>query len=152
MNFQEIIKHYPQITTKIGSFYNYDRFWVDSLEDVEDIENWKEPPLEPSKNSIPFLLYENDSFYVYMFSYDLVVGYYTEDCENFSLVTYNEDFGHEMYNPDNPDAEHLIVPSVPNIQTFIGLNFDVDAYREGRIIFSYEELRNFIKEWENLEK
>lgn len=152
MGLAEIMKKYPVNATKIGAFYNYDTFQANSVEDVENIENWKEPPLEPIKNSISFLLYENNRFYTYSFGYDTVVGYYTENGEDFKLVVNNEDFGFGMYNPEEPDAENLIVPPVTNIETFLATEFDMDAYREGRIIFSYEELRNFLRERENLEK
>lgn len=152
MGLAEIMKKYPVNTTKIGAFYNSDVFWANSVEDVKDIENWAEPPLESTQSGVPFLLYENNRFYVYLFGYDTVVGYYTENGEDFKLVTNNEDFGFGMYNPEEPDAENLIVPPVTNIETFLATEFDMEAYREGRIIFSYEELRNFLRERENLEK
>ena len=152
MDLFEIQRKYPVNATKIGAFFNYDAFQAHSVEDVRNIENWKEPPLEPVENSIPFILYENDRFYIYFFGYDTTTGYYTTDGENFWLVTCNESFGFEIYNPEEPDAENLIVPPTSDINAFIAVNFDKEAYEEGRIIFRYEELRNFLRERKNLEK
>lgn len=149
MDFTEIQKKYPMHDTIIG-FFNEDESF--KINPYEEIKNYA--PLDGYYDTgLPFIIYENNRFYCYAFLYDRVKGYYT-DGKKYCLVTFSEDMGTEIIDPNNTDEYHEIKLWDPKISKteitkILAKEYDEKAYLENRIFITYEELKNFIERVKN---
>lgn len=146
IDFTEIMKKYPLQDTIIG-FYDYDRsFKADNYEQIANIEDWDYAPLTWGESVIPFICFNGEDYGCWYFGYDKVCGYYY-DGKNYGLVTFNTDFGTEITFPDKETDEYhiIIVPDEKNITKRIAKTFNLEAYNEGKIFTTYDELKNFVR-------
>ena len=164
MNLKDIQKYYPIHDTVVG-FYDQDGdFVADCYDDVKDIDRWEFAPLDWGDGAFPFVVYDGEKFNCWVFCYFHVCGYYTEDCKNYKLVTYSHDEGYEVIDPNDCDENHIIlVADAANFGTYkeaakyenmietAAYTFDAEAYREGKIFTTYDDLKNFCKELEEIE-
>ena len=149
MDFTEIQKKYPMHDTIIG-FFNEDESF--KINPYEEIKNYA--PLDGYYDTgLPFIIYENNRFYCYAFLYDRVKGYYT-DGEKYYLVTFTEDIGTEIIDPDYTDEYHQVIVWDNNISKeeltrMLAKQFDEKAYTENRIFVNFNELEKFMAHVKN---
>lgn len=138
MDFTEIQKKYPMYNTIIG-FFNEDGYIK--------INNIKQYFDEFNDCGLPFVIYENNKFCCYAFLYDRVKGYYTDD-EKYYLVTFTEDLGTEIIDPNDTDEYHQVIVWNDNISKEeltrkLAKEFDEKAYSENRVFINFNELEKF---------
>ena len=139
MDFTEIQKKYPMHNTIIG-FFNEDGYIK-----INDIEQYYDGF---NDCGFPFIIYENNKFCCYAFLYDRVKGYYT-DGEKYCLVTFTEDLGTEIIDPNDTDEYHQVIVWNDNISKEeltrkLAKEFDEEAYSENRIFVDFDELEKFM--------
>ena len=144
MDFTEIQKKYPMHNTIIG-FFNKDEYVK-----IGDIEWYYD---EFCDCGLPFIIYEDNRFCCYAFVYDRVKGYYT-DGEKYYLVTFTEDIGTEIIDPDYTDEYHQVIVWDNNISKeeltrMLAKQFDEKAYTENRIFVNFNELEKFMAHVKN---
>lgn len=168
MKLNELQEKYPIHNTLIG-FYSTDQiFTANSVEQVKDIAEWRENPLYKEPTYMPFIRYQDGRFECWGFDFSRVCGYFTDglSINNNKLVTYEDEFGYELTDPENDlDEFHIIITpdsydyeaynyDWDKITSFDVMNehaarvFDENAYFEGRIFTSPEQLINFVKKME----
>ena len=155
-NLENIQKLYPIGDTLIGFYSNDGDFIANCFDDVKDIDRWDYAPLDWGEGALPFVVYNGESFICWAFCYDRVCGYYTEDGENYKLVTNSPDFGYEITDPNSHDENHIILTpdadwhmayedacSYENMVETAAWLFDKDAYKAGKIFTTYDAVKIF---------
>ena len=153
MNFTEIQKKYPMHNTIIGFFNTDESFKANTYEEIQDVEKYYAPLDGFYDTGLPFIIYEDDRFYCHAFLYDRVKGYYT-DGEKYYLVTFSEDLGTEITDPNDTDEYHQVIVWNDNISKEeltrkLAKEFDEKAYSENRVFINFNELEKFIIAREN---
>ena len=144
MDFTEIQKRYPMHDTLIGFFNEDESFKVNTYEEIQDyalLDGYYD-------TGFPFIIYENNRFHCYAFLYDRVKGYYT-DGENYYLVTFTEDLGTEIIDPNDTDEYHQVIVWNSNVSKeeltrMLAKQFDEKAYSENRVFVNFNELEKFM--------
>ena len=166
MTFEEVCRKYPKYTTLVGNYYNDENFEAHCYKDVENIDKWDYPPLEPILNSIPFIYYNTttDKFECWLFSYDTVSGYIneTDNPNNFYPLIYSESFGLEkidfnsseyiIFTPNEEEAAKLGFENPTDYaarEAQVTFHFDKEEYIKGNIFTSYDAVKNFCRKMEN---
>lgn len=162
MTIEEMREKYPIGKTLIGFYGEDGTITIPNTNEIEDIKDWEYAPLDQSIGYMPFMVYKgNNEFECCYFSYVPLKGYYTENGTNYKLVSDWEDFGIEISSIYEYDDQHIII--TPDVGSYSSLEeaskyenmletaawaYDSQAYNEGKIITSYEQLKNFVRKLE----
>ena len=164
MTLKTIQEYYPIKDTLVGSYGTDQTFTATKYAQVADIDRWDYAPLDWGEGYMPFIRYRNGEFECWYFSYWRVCGYYTEgDYDGFKLVTHSEEFGYEVIDLDKEDKEHVIIipeynkrgkrkNAYEDMLEIAARKFDQNAYEEGRILTSYDAVKNFVMRLEENSK
>lgn len=152
MTLEEAKEKYPVHETIVGYYDCVGTFTCDKIEDLKDMNTWSVPPFtEPQEGYFNFVRYMgNHCFEIWCFVYERVVGYLTlGEFNDFFPMTYSEDMGWEEVHPDIDDGEHFIFTrnefgEIPDVE-MIAAAFDTDAYDNGYIFTSKQQLIDFVK-------
>ena len=155
MTLKEAKENYPIYDTIAGFYDCQQTFKCNNVKQIENIENWSNPPLpSPQEGYFNFIRYMGDNeFECWTFAYYRVSGYLTlDEYDNFIPMVYSEDFGWEEADPGVENGLYTVFApeefgkSVTAEQ--VAEAFDPEAYADGYIFFSPEEIINFVKRGE----
>lgn len=156
---------YPVKETYIGYYSEDGAITIPGAAAAEGIDNGRYSPFWTDGSVLPFLEYEgNHTFRCWSFGFFPVCGYMTKDGKNYSLVTYTEDFGFEVYDVDS--SASILEPDEDEYKWYFeelpfkfgsfehrveqaAKRFDTEKYMAGEIITTPEQLRKFLEEVEN---
>lgn len=167
MDFQDIVEKYPLHDTLIGEYGTDYSFEVNKLSQVIDIDKWIYAPLDWGENYMPFIRYQDNKFECWYFAYNRVCGYFTADEEGFNyklVIKFNNNY--EIIDPDNlkNSKTKIMIPdevdcalydcdwnrmvAYENMLEHVARVFDPIAYKEGRILTSYDAIKKFVAKLE----
>lgn len=152
MTLKTVQEYYPVKTTIVGWYNLLDTFRCQNIEDLRDMDNWFNPPFtDPQEGFFNFVRYIGHyGFEIWCFAYERVAGYLSlGEFDDFFPMTYSEDMGWEEVHPDIDDGEHFIFTKnefgeTPDVE-MISAAFDTDAYDNGYIFTSKQQLIDFVK-------
>jgi len=152
MTLKTVQEYYPIKDTIVGYYDMLDEFSCETENDLADINTWFVQPFpDPQEGYFNFVRYMgNHRFEIWCFVYERVAGYLTlGEFDDFFPMTYSEDMGWEEVHPDIDDGEHFIFTrnefgEIPDVE-MIAAAFDTDAYDNGYIFTSKQQLIDFIK-------
>ena len=174
MTFENCVDKFPIWKTIIGNYGMDETFTISSKEGIDNIEEWKDCPLEWENDSdydcaYPFVVYVGEGkFECWYFAGQRVNGYLNEtaDPEKFFPATYSDDFGWEPYDPNNKDNYNTLffIPDMGlkdklieegRIKKVFGhkwMNeqiaymYDNEKYMNGEIFTTFEQIKKFVHE------
>ena len=144
MRLDDVQRKYPIGNTVIGRYDFNGTFFPQDVATEPDIQ---EVFHCYSVEWIPFVRYNCGEFEVWGFGNSKVIGYYTEDCENYYPIILDPDQIMEQYNPDDLYDDRIVI-TYPTMQEILRI-FDRTSYESGFIFTTYEELKDFVKNYLN---
>ena len=168
MDFQDIVEKYPIHDTLIGEYGTDQSFEVNKPSQItETLIRGIMRPLIGAENYMPFIRYQDNKFECWYFAYDRVCGYFTADEEGFNYkLVIKFDNNYEIVNPNNLEnsATKIMIPdevdcalydcdwnrmvAYENMLEHVARVFDPVAYKEGRILTSYDAIKKFVAKLE----
>ena len=153
MTLKTVQEYYPTKDTIVGYYTLLNTFRCHSAEDLRDMDKWLNPSFtEPQEGFFNFVRYIGHyGFEIWCFAYERVAGYLSlGEFDDFFPMTYSEDMGWEEVHPDIDDGEHFIFTKnefgeTPDVE-MIAAAFDTDAYDNGYIFTSKQQLIDFVKQ------
>lgn len=151
MTLEQAQKKYPLNSTIIVNWYCDTSFHYTGKKDQPvDFSHWEEIPCQDTKDCFMFVKYDpEDDCYEEWYCWKLnFYGYFTDKNNNTILTTYSQDFGIELFNPDDFDHEEYGIYRVePNIKKHIA-----ESYFSPKdiVFYNIEDLKKFIAQKENL--
>lgn len=153
MTLKTVQEYYPTKDTIVGYYTLLNTFRCHTAEDLRDMDKWLNPPFtDPQEGFFNFVRYIGHyGFEIWCFAYERVAGYLSlGEFDDFFPMTYSEDMGWEEVHPDIDDGEHFIFTKnefgeTPDVE-MIAAAFDTDAYDNGYIFTSKQQLIDFVKQ------
>ena len=163
MTLKELQEQFPTGTTVAGFYDLEQKFNAHDYYEVQNIDMWPNAPLDWGFGAYPFIRYNNedDCFECWVFIYKPVSGYIFKETKDSGVcASYSKDFGWQTFE----DADTVFTindewmkenfsneerPLYENRVEQAAHFFDPQAYDEGRILTTYDAVKEFCSDARN---